>query len=194
MTMYFERLLHSVSSSIKSIDDAVFEKLLSCVVETEQRGNKVVVTGLGKNVPICEKFVGTMLSLGFNAGFMHSNTAVHGDLGMVRDGDVVIMLTKSGSTTESVYLYDLIENRNITTWLLTFNADALLAQRVPNVFSMQLDHEGDPWDIMPNNSTTIYLIVLQAIAICAAQRMGITLTQFAVNHPGGAIGDKLRDA
>ena len=193
MTEYFKKLLTSINSSIESLDYLAFERLLSNVVDAERRGDKVIVTGLGKNVPICEKFVGSMTSLGINANFMHSNTAVHGDLGMVRDGDVVIMLTKSGRTTESEYLYGLLKDRAITMWLLTFGKDAPLAKAIPNVLALELDHEGDAWDILPNNSTTIYLIILQAVAICAAERLEIALPQFARNHPGGNIGARLRN-
>ena len=193
MTSYFQKLLASINSSIQAIDESIFNRLLSDVANAQLYGNKVVVTGLGKNVPICEKFVGSMTSLGLNASFMHSNTAVHGDLGMIRDGDVVIMLTKSGRTMESEYLYSLYKERDITPWLLTFGKDCPLSKEVPNVFILELDHEGDAWDILPNNSTTIYLIVLQAIAICAAERLGVTLPQFARNHPGGDIGVKLRN-
>ncbi|EHL04236.1 SIS domain protein [Desulfitobacterium hafniense DP7] len=193
MTNYFKKLLVSINTSIEVLDYSMFERLLSDVVDAERRGRKIVVTGLGKNVPICEKFVGTMTSLGLSANFMHSNTAAHGDLGMVRNGDVVIILTKSGRTAESVYLYDLLKERDITVWLLTFGKDSPLARAVPHVLALELDHEGDAWDIVPNNSTTIYLIILQAIAICAAERLEVTLSQFARNHPGGHIGSRLRD-
>lgn len=190
---YFDNLLASIKNSVENLDYLMFEQLVADIVITLQNNGKVVSTGLGKNVPICEKFVGTMLSLGLDASFMHSNSATHGDLGMVRDGDLVIMLTKSGRTTESVYLYDLLKTRNAKVWLLTFGKDCPLAQSVPNVLPLTLDHEGDKWDIVPNNSTTIYLIVLQALAISAAEKLDVTLPQFALNHPAGAIGAKLRD-
>ena len=193
MTEYFQKLLTSINDSIEALDYPMFECLLSDVINAERRGNKVVASGLGKNVPICEKFVGSMTSLGLNASFMHSNTAAHGDIGMVRDGDVVIMLTKSGRTKESVYLYDLLKERDITVWLLTFSKDCPLSEAIPNVLALELDHEGDAWDVLPNNSTTIYLIILQAIAVCAAEQLGVTQAQFARNHPGGYIGERLRN-
>ena len=73
-------------------------------IATLERGNKLVFSGLGKNVPICEKVVGTLNSVGLASAFLHTNSAVHGDLGVVRDGDLVIILTKSGETSESVHL------------------------------------------------------------------------------------------
>ena len=83
MIKYFADVERVISDSLESIDDIQFEQLVSDCEQTLRNGNKIIATGLGKNVPICDKFVGTMLSLGLNAGFLHSNTAVHGDMGMV---------------------------------------------------------------------------------------------------------------
>jgi arabinose-5-phosphate isomerase len=156
-----------------------------------RNGKKVIVSGLGKNVPICDKFVGTMLSLGLNSAFMHSNTAVHGDLGLVAEGDLVIILTKSGSTTESVYLYEQLKTRACEQWLITFDSESVLARAIPNTLSLTLDHEGDEWNIVPNNSTTLYLMILQALAIQVSKIMGVTLDDFRRNHPGGHRGEIL---
>ena len=81
MIKYFADVERVISDSLESIDDIQFEQLVSDCEQTLRNGNKIIATGLGKNVPICDKFVGTMLSLGLNAGFLHSNTAVHGDMG-----------------------------------------------------------------------------------------------------------------
>ena len=191
MIGYFEDMLTTISESVRSIDDAVFEKLVSDCASTLRLGRKVVVSGLGKNVPICEKFVGSMNSLGMAASFLHTNSAIHGDMGMVKDDDLVIILTKSGDTTESVYLVDKLADRKINLWLLTFCEDSILTQRIPNSLIMYLRHEGDLWDIMPNNSTTINLIVLQALAMLTAKKMGLSLDDFRRNHPGGHIGEVL---
>lgn len=96
MTTYFERQLKEIEHSIHSIDMDVFEKMVNMAVETIKLGHKIIVSGLGKNVPICDKFVGSMISLGLDAYFLHTNSAVHGDMGIVKDGDMVIILTKSG--------------------------------------------------------------------------------------------------
>lgn len=191
MMRYFSKLLASINDSINKLDTPTFERLADSAVRVQKEGHKVVVSGLGKNVPICDKFVGTMLSLGLDASFMHSNTAIHGDLGMVRQGDLVVILTKSGSTAETILLYDKLKSRGNEIWLITFKADSVLGNAISNVLTLSLDHEGDPWDIVPNNSTTIYLIILQALAIQTAEKLGVPLAQFAANHPGGAIGEQL---
>lgn len=192
MKRYFEKVTDSIQRAVGSMDVIVFDQLLNECEQVLKCGHKVVVSGLGKNVPVCDKFVGTMNSLGLEACFMNTNTAVHGDLGMVKPGDLVIILTKSGETIESVYLTQLLKDRGVDLWLLSFNRDSTLTREIPKHLILALDHEGDAWNIVPNNSTTVNLIVLQGLALNLAERMGVTLEQFKQNHPGGAIGEKLR--
>lgn len=192
MEKYFENTLRILSDAIKSVDTQVFEQLVEECYNTLKSGHKVIASGLGKNVPICDKFVGTMLSLGFDAGFLHTNSAVHGDMGMVKSGDLVIILTKSGATAESVYLADLLQKRKgVNLWLLSFKHDSVLDKKIGKSLIIEMEHEGDMWNIVPNNSTTLNLIVLQAVAMTLAQRFNLTLDDFKQNHPGGAIGVQL---
>ena len=192
MEKYFENTLRILSDAIKSVDTQVFEQLVEECYKTLKSGHKVIASGLGKNVPICDKFVGTMLSLGFDAGFLHTNSAVHGDMGMVKSGDLVIILTKSGSTAESVYLADLLQKREgVNLWLLSFKHDSVLDKKIGKSLIIEMEHEGDMWNIVPNNSTTLNLIVLQAVAMTLAQKFNLTLDDFKQNHPGGAIGVQL---
>ena len=193
MIKYFERQLAEFQHSIHSLDEKMFEKWVNEAVDTLEAGHKIIVSGLGKNVPICEKFVGSMISMGLDAYFLHTNSAVHGDMGVVKDGDMVILLTKSGETEESVYLAGLLKHRAVNMWLLTFAEDSTLTQVISNHIVLDLIHEGDLWNIMPNNSTTINLIVLQGLAMMIANRMELNIEQFMRNHPGGAIGKTTRD-
>lgn len=193
MLPYFSDLIRILSESIESIDENAFNRLIDETTDTLKNGNKIIVSGLGKNVPICDKFVGTMLSLGLNANFLHTNSAVHGDIGMVKEGDLVIVLTKSGETAESIYLTNHLEAKKANIWLLTFTKDSTLTRRIPKSIVLELEHEGDMWDIVPNNSTTMNLIVLQALAMSVAARMDVQLKDFKSNHPGGHIGAELKD-
>lgn len=192
MISYFEKQLAEIDHSIHSLDEECFEKMVSDAVDTLKAGHKIIVSGLGKNVPICDKFVGSMISMGLDAYFLHTNSAVHGDMGVVKDGDMVIILTKSGETAESVYLANLLKKRNISMWLLTFVKESTLTKEIPNHIVLDLIHEGDLWNIMPNNSTTLNLIVLQGLAMMVAKRMNLDIEQFRRNHPGGHIGEILR--
>ena len=191
MKDYFEKLLITINDSINNLDHDRFNDLVKDVAKVLRNGNKVIASGLGKNVPICEKFVGTMLSLGMNALFIHTDTALHGDLGAVHDGDLVMVLSKSGETAESLLLLEQLKKRNITIWAITFNENSTLSKGSHRSLIIKMDHEGDRWDIVPNNSTTLYLIVLQALAIEVGDVMGVTLDDFRRNHPGGHIGVQL---
>jgi arabinose-5-phosphate isomerase len=192
MIPYFEKQLDEIQRSVRSLDIDSFRQWVEDAARALKNGRKVVVSGLGKNVPICEKFVGSMISLGLDAYFLHTNSAVHGDMGIVKDGDLVILLSKSGETAESIYLARLLRERRAVMWLLTFTRESTLAREIPNRIVLDLEHEGDPWNIMPNNSTTVNLIVLQGLAMQTAAKLGLELEDFKRNHPGGRIGELLR--
>lgn len=191
MIKYYEGVLETIKDSIESVPEDIYEQIINECVETLKNGGKIIASGLGKNVPICEKFVGTMNSLGMDARFLHTNTAVHGDLGMVSKKDIVFLLTKGGNTSETVVLGEHLKNRGTNTWLMSFYGDGKASKVVDKKLIMHLINEGDEWDIVPNNSTTVYLIILQGIALEIGKRLGIKLEDFKVNHPGGGIGEKL---
>lgn len=195
MIRYFEKQLAEFDHSIHSINEKKFAKWVDEAVETLKSGHKIIVSGLGKNVPICEKFVGSMVSMGLDAYFLHTNSAVHGDMGIVKDGDMLIVLTKSGETAETIYLVRLLQEqkRKINMWLLTFVKNSTLTKEMTNSVVLDLQHEGDLWNMMPNNSTTMNLIVLQGLAMMIANRMGLEIGQFKKNHPGGHIGELLKE-
>lgn len=191
--VYYEESLGVIAKAIDSIDSNVYDKLIDECVAVLKNGGKIIATGLGKNVPICEKFVGTMNSMGMDARFLHTNTAVHGDLGVVKPKDLVLLLSKSGNTSESVDLAHHLLDRGTDTWLITYTSnDCKLARILEKQLIMNLENEGDIWDIIPNNSTSVYLILLQGIALEIGTKMGIRLEDFSINHPGGGIGAKLR--
>ncbi len=191
MIEYYKDVIKTIEDSIESIDSKEYDRLIDESVEVLKNGGKIIASGLGKNVPICEKFVGTLNSLGIDARFLHTNTAVHGDLGMVGKHDIVYLLSKGGNTYETVALAEHLKNRGTDTWLMTFSEKSKSSEVVDKCLIMHLINEGDEWDIVPNNSTTVYLMVLQGIAIEIAKQLGVTLDEFKVNHPGGGIGAKL---
>lgn len=96
MIAYYKDVVNTIEDSLESIDENLYEQIIEECVNTLKNGGKIIASGLGKNVPICEKFVGTLNSLGIDARFLHTNTAVHGDLGMVGKKDIVFLLTKGG--------------------------------------------------------------------------------------------------
>ena len=191
MIHYFERQLREFEYSVQSLEEQVFSRWVDNAVDILKKGNKIVVSGLGKNVPICEKFVGSMVSIGLDARFLHTNSAIHGDMGVVKTGDMVILLSKSGETEESIILARLLKKRNTNMWLLTFSKKCTLTREIANSVIVDLKHEGDLWNIMPNNSTTLNLIILQGLAMQIAKKLQVDIESFRQNHPGGYIGKVL---
>ena len=191
MITYYDGVLDVIRDSIESISLDIYEQIINESVSILKNGGKIIASGLGKNVPICEKFVGTLNSFGIDARFLHTNTAVHGDLGIVGNKDIVYLLSKGGNTHETVTLAKHLKNRKTKTWLITFTESCKSAEIVDKRLILHLINEGDEWNIVPNNSTTIYLIILQGIAIEIVKRLGVTLDEFKINHPGGGIGAKL---
>lgn len=191
MIRYFEKQLKEFEHSVHSLDGQILDRWVREAVEVLKRDNKIVVSGLGKNVPICEKFVGSMVSIGLDACFLHTNSAIHGDMGVVKAGDMVILLSKSGETEESILLTRLLKKRKVNMWLLTFSGESALTKEIENSVIVELEHEGDLWNIMPNNSTTLNLIILQGLAMQIADMLGLDIESFRQNHPGGYIGKTL---
>ena len=194
MIDYFADVTKTITASLASIDEAAFERVIDDCHARLRNGGKIVATGLGKNVPVCEKFVGMLTSFGIRAQFMHTNSAIHGDLGMITPDDVVFVLTKSGSTQETLILIDYLLHlkRGCKIWLLSFNGGGKLAAVLEDKLVLDLKNEGDQWDIVPCNSTSVYLILLQGIAIQLSKRLQIPISDFRENHPGGRIGEILK--
>jgi len=184
--------VEALNNLIRKINLISLNKLLDDMELTIKNGRKIIATALGKNVPICEKFIGTLISVGIPGYFLHTNSAVHGDLGAIQDGDLIIMLTKSGETEESVYLFEHLVKRNVKFWLLTYSPNSYLANKSPNKLVLYLEHEGDKWNLVPNNSSIGFLLILQAIAMELIDRLNINIEVFAKNHPGGYIGKVLQ--
>ena len=132
MIRYFEKQLKEFEHSVHSLDGQILDRWVREAVEVLKRDNKIVVSGLGKNVPICEKFVGSMVSIGLDACFLHTNSAIHGDMGVVKAGDMVILLSKSGETEESILLTRLLKKRKVNIWLLTFSGESTLTKEIEN--------------------------------------------------------------
>lgn len=191
--LYFTNIISQIEKSFDGLDEQKFSELLDDCERAIKKGGKIVASGLGKNVPICEKFVGTMNSLGLESAFLHTNTAMHGDIGLIKENDLVLILSKSGSTAESCIFADYICKWKVEKWLISFNDGGELAGLLDKKLLLPLAHEGDSWDIVPNNSSSCYLILLQGLALYLAKRIGVSLDDFKHNHPGGAIGERLKN-
>ena len=154
---------------------------------------RVVVIGMGKSGIIGKKIAATLASTGTPAFFMHPAEGMHGDLGMIQKKDLVLVLSKSGNTAESIILANYLVKRGDKAWAITFNKSCQLSRVLDKSLTLELKTEGDNWNIVPNNSSSVFLILLQGLALQLADKLGVTLMDFKKNHPGGAIGDTLKN-
>ena len=168
--------------------DGDFQKTVELLLEN--KGN-VVFSGIGKSALIAQKIVATMNSTGTTAVFMHAADAIHGDLGLVRDGDVVVVLSKSGETPEIKVLVPLIKLRGNKIVAMVGNRSSYLASQADFVLDVSVDSEAIPGSLAPTSSTTAQLVMGDALALILMRCRGFSTTDFAKVHPGGALGKQL---
>lgn len=152
---------------------------------------RVVITGIGKSAIIANKIVATLNSTGTPALFMHAADAIHGDLGLILEDDVVICISKSGNTPEIKVLVPLIKNANNKMIAITGNDKSYLAQQCDFVLNTYVEQEACPNNLAPTTSTTAQLVMGDALAICLLEMRGFSSKDFAKYHPGGALGKRL---
>jgi len=189
---HFKQQLDTLIQVYESFDTKDADLLLQDCVSAIKSGKKIISSGLGKNAPICEKFNGTLNSIGIKGYFLNTNSAIHGDLGVIEDGDIVILLSKSGDTEETVRLAKIIKKFKTKNWLLTCSNSSKTEKLVNNTVNFNLSKEGDPWNILPNNSTILFLVFLQSLAMSLIEKENIPIFIVKRNHPGGSIGEKLQ--
>lgn len=162
------------------------------VVETIlSSSGKVIVSGIGKSAVIAQKLVATFNSTGTTAVFLHAADAIHGDLGIVRDEDVIILLSKSGETPEIKVLIPLLRARGNTMVAIVGNTSSYLAQQADFVLDVTVPMEACPNNLAPTASTTAQLVMGDALAVSLLECRGFSSSDFARIHPGGTLGKKL---
>ena len=165
-----------------------FEQVIRWLQDSNGR---LVLTGIGKSAIIGMKITATLNSTGTKSMFMHAADAIHGDLGMIDLNDIVICLSKSGTTPEIKTLVPLLKNRGNKLVGMTANPDSYLAKQSDAVLHVGIPNEADPYILAPTSSTTAQLFMGDALAICLMERNGFNAEDFARSHPGGALGKAL---
>ena len=174
--------------SLKAKLDDDFAEVVTLVLEN--KGN-LVFSGIGKSAIIAQKIVATMNSTGTTAVFMHAADAIHGDLGIVREGDVVVILSKSGETPEIKVLVPLIKLRGNKIVAMVGNRQSYLALQADFILDVTVDEEAVPGSLAPTSSTTAQLVMGDALALLLMRCRGFSTDDFAKFHPGGALGKQL---
>lgn len=160
------------------------EAVLAC------RG-RLVVSGIGKSAIIAQKMVATLNSTGTAALFMHAADAIHGDLGMIRSEDVVMLISKSGDSPEIKVLIPFLKNFGNKLIGMVGNTQSYLAQHADLVINTTVEQEACPNNLAPTSSSTAQMVMGDALAVCLMELRGFGSTDFARYHPGGALGKKL---
>ena len=172
--------------------ETVNDNLEQAAVLIQQSKGRVVVTGVGKSGHIGRKIAATLASTGTPAFFVHATEAVHGDLGMITADDVVIAISYSGRTEETLNVVPSIRQIGAKLIALTGRPDSPLAQNADVTLDIGVREEADPLGLAPTNSTTATLALGDALAIALSVDRGFTREDFGKFHPGGSLGRQLR--
>jgi arabinose-5-phosphate isomerase len=168
--------------------DAAFEQAVAAIAACRGR---LVVSGIGKSAVIAQKIVATFNSTGTPAIFLHAADAIHGDLGMVQQEDVVLIISKSGDSPEIKVLLPLIRNFGNTLIGMVGNVESALARSAHIILNTTVEQEACPNNLAPTTSTTAQLVMGDALAVCLMELKGFGSDDFAKFHPGGMLGKKL---
>lgn len=177
----------AVKNLINFINDDFFE-VIRLIIECKGR---IVVTGIGKSAIIAQKIVATFNSTGTPSIFMHAADAVHGDLGMIQENDIVMCLSKSGNTAEIKVLAPLLKQSGNVLVGIVGQLESELAYLADYVLNTSVDKEACPNNLAPTTSTTAQLAMGDALAVCLLHARDFNKDDFAKYHPGGSLGKRL---
>lgn len=179
------------SDAVKSLIEAIDDNFANAIEHIYNSTGRVVFTGMGKSGLIARKIVASLNSTGTAAIFMHPTDALHGDLGMVRNDDTVILISKSGNTEELLNLVPLFKRIGITIIGMLGESESKLARECDLILNVSVKEEACPHDLAPTSSTTAALVMGDALAITLLEKRGFTAEDFALLHPGGSLGKRL---
>ena len=165
-----------------------FEKAVNLVHNSKGR---LVISGIGKSAIIAQKIVATLNSTGSPSLYMHAADAIHGDLGMVKQDDIVMIISKSGNSPEIKVLVPLVKNFGNIIIGMVGNLQGFLAHHSDIILNTTVSQEACPNNLAPTSSTTAQLVMGDALAVCLMELKGFTGEDFAKFHPGGTLGKKL---
>jgi len=186
-TAVFELEMEGIRHTLEAIRDA-FDNAIELILAAP---GKVVVTGIGKSGIIGHKIAATLASTGTPAVFINASEALHGDLGMVSEGDVVVMITNSGTTTELLRMLPALKKASARIIGIIGNPHTQLAKECHCLLDASVEKEACPLNLSPMTSTTVALVIGDALAAALMKARNFTPENFAANHPAGALGRNL---
>lgn len=179
------------AESIAGLADRLDESFETAVNTIFKLPGRLVVSGIGKSAIIAQKIVATLNSTGTASVFMHAADAIHGDLGMIREEDAVLIISKSGESPEIKVLVPLIKSMGNVLIGMGGNTSSFLARKSDHFLNTTVSKEACPNNLAPTSSTTAQMVMGDALAICLMQLRGFTGEDFAKFHPGGNLGKRL---
>ena len=177
--------------AIKGLLDSIDEQFVDIVKLIKSSKGRLVITGIGKSAIIGQKIVATLNSTGTASLFMHAADAIHGDLGMIQEGDNIICISKSGETPEVKALVPLIKQMNTPLIAMVSRKDSFLGKNADYILHTPLEKEADPNNLAPTTSTTLQIVMGDALATALLKTKGFSPRDFAQFHPGGSLGKQL---
>jgi arabinose-5-phosphate isomerase len=185
------RTIQLQAASIEHLSSFVDDGLAKAVEKIAECKGRLVVSGIGKSAIVAQKIVATMNSTGTPALFMHAADAIHGDLGMIQQGDVVMIISKSGDSPEIKVLTPFIKNFGNILIGMVGNTESYLAAQADIILNTTVEQEACPNNLAPTNSTTAQMVMGDVLAICLMETKEFKTGDFAKYHPGGALGKKM---
>lgn len=184
-------VIYKEIEALQALPDLVDQDFADCVKLIIESKGRVVVTGIGKSANIGRKMVATLNSTGTPALFMHAADAIHGDLGMVTAEDVVICISRSGNTPEIKVLAPLIKSLGNKLIAMVSDKKSFLAKEADYIIHCYAEKEACPNNLAPTSSTTVQLVMGDALAVALLEYRNFSARDFARYHPGGTLGKKL---
>ncbi|MBC7796431.1 MAG: KpsF/GutQ family sugar-phosphate isomerase [Pyrinomonadaceae bacterium] len=178
----------AIKRAARRADAQTVERAINVLLESK---GKIVVLGIGKSGVIGQKIAATMTSTGTVAVFVHPSDALHGGLGIITNGDVVIALSNSGETDEILTMLPVIKSRKVPIIAIVGDVNSTLARNAEIVLDASVDKEICPLNLAPTTSTTVALAIGDALAMTLMEIKGLTAEDFASNHPAGKLGKRL---
>lgn len=179
------------AKSIQELSLFINDDFVKAVEKINNTKGRVVISGIGKSGIVGQKIVSTLNSTGTPALFMHAADAIHGDLGMIQQDDVVIVISKSGESAEIKVLVPLIKNFGNTLIAITGNLKGFLAVNADIIINSTVEQEACPNNLAPTTSTTAQMVMGDALAVALMETKGFATKDFARYHPGGNLGKRL---
>lgn len=185
---YIYKHLSEIDNAFLSISNDTLIQITEAILNNNLKNNKLFFTGIGKNGHVASKAASTFNSIGIPVIYINPVDAVHGDIGLIHNNDMIIAISKSGNTDELILFLNKANQRTDNIWLIHSNKNNNSIKYCYNDIFIEVKNEADHLNIIPTVSISVYTILLQSIACAIADGKNLTLQQFVKNHPGGSLG------